>query len=102
MSEFKRDTAQPDRFACIECFVGYHRMWLVENSQSFLRLPVRDHPRASLFESLPTGNVVEMVVTVNQVTDGLVRDLPDFRKVLGSALRPSVPYGIRSDHTFIR
>ena len=59
---------------------------------------MRDDRGARILERLAAGDVVVVVVAVDQVLDRLVGDLLDLVDVGGHRLRPPVADGIGGDH----
>src|SRR5262245_39412899 len=70
--------------------IGKRRMRILEHRQALLRPPVRDDGGAGVLERLAAGDVVEMMMAVDQVLDGLVGDLLDLGDIVLPAGRPSV------------
>ena len=62
---------------------------------------MRDDLGAEVLERLATGNVIEMMMAVDQVFDRLVGDLLDFVDVGLHRLRPQVADRIGRDHALL-
>ena len=56
-----------------------------------------DDSGTGIFERLPAGDVVEVVMAVNQVSDRPVGDFPDFGDVGSASLRSAVRHRIGGD-----
>src|SRR5262249_14357037 len=59
---------------------------------------VSNHGRASILEGFAAGDVIEVVVTVDQVLDRLIGDLLDFVDIRLSAGRPAVSDWVGGNH----
>ena len=59
---------------------------------------MRDHDGARILEWLAAGDVVVMVVAVDQVFDGLLGDLLDLGEIGRRRLRPAVADRVGRDH----
>ena len=68
-------------------------------SQLRLLYPQQQNRRASILEGFATGDVVEVVVTVDQVPDRLVGDLFDFVNIRLSASWPAVSDWVGGNHS---
>ena len=90
--------AEPDDApGVIDKLVGQRRGRVGQFLEPHFRLLVRDDRGARVLERLAAGDVVEVVVAVNQVFDRLAGDLADFRDVVGAAGGPAVGDGIGGD-----
>ena len=74
----------------VEGLVGQHRVRVLEHGQPLLGPLVRDDGGARVLERLAAGDVVVVVVAVDQVLDRLVGDLLDLVDVGLPAGRPAV------------
>ena len=77
--------------------VGQHRMRVSELGEALLGAPMRDDRGASILQGLASGDVIEMVVAVDQILDGLVGDLLDLIDVGLPTCRPPVGDRIGGD-----
>src|SRR6516162_1129410 len=64
-------------------------------------LLVRDDGGSGVLECLAAGDVVIMMIAVDQIFDWLVRDLLDFIDILLAAVRPAVGDRIRCDYAVL-
>ena len=96
--QFQRCSAQCDRPLPVDGFVRDHGMRLVENLQPLLCFRVGDNACPGLFEGLTAGDVIEMVVTGDQVADGSVGDLADLLlSSIGCRLAGGCPLQVSCD-----
>ena len=70
----------------------------LEHRQPLLGALVRDHHGAGILERFAAGDVVVMVVAVDQIFDGLVGDLLDLGDIGHRRLRPAIADRIGGDH----
>ena len=90
IGELQRGAAELDGLGLVEGLVGHHHVGVLGLRQMSLGVLVRDHARAGVLERLAAGDVVEMVMAVDQILDRLVGDLLDLVDVVGHAFRPLV------------
>src|SRR5688572_18846703 len=94
IGQLQRSSAQRDGSLTVDGFVRYDGVRLLQGLQALLRPSVRDDSRTSLLECLPSGDVIEVMVAVDQIANRLVGDLANFGQVLCAALRAAVPDGV--------
>jgi hypothetical protein len=75
--QLERRAAEADRPVVSDGLVGKRRIGVVQYGQPIPDALMRDDRRTGVLERLTPGDVIEMMVAVNQVTDRLIRDLPD-------------------------
>ena len=78
--------------------VWHDGMRILQHGKALFGALVRDHPRAGVLERLAAGNVVVVMVTVDEILDRLVRDLLDLVDVGLPARRTPVGNWIGRDH----
>jgi hypothetical protein len=96
--QLERGVPERDRAMAVEDFVGHDRVRILDLGETLLRALERDDHRAGVLEGLAPGDVVEVMVAVNEVLDGLVGDFLDLADVSRPAGRPAVPDGVGRDH----
>ena len=82
----------------VEGLVRQHRVRVLEHGEPLLGPLVRDDGGAGVLERLAAGDVVVVMVAVDQVLDRLFRDLLDLVDVGLPARRPAVGDRVGSDH----
>ncbi len=102
IAELQRGAAKRDRALVINGLVGDHRVRVLELLQALLGTLVSNHRRAGILEGLAAGDVIEVVVTVDQVPDRRLGDFPDLVNVLLSAIRTAIGDRVGGDHPFGR
>jgi len=95
--ELQCGAAQRNCSLSIDRLVGQHRVGIVQDLQALQHSPVRDDSGTRLFEDATASNVIEVVMAVDQISDRLVRDLSDLRKVLRATFGTAVPDRIGDD-----
>ena len=90
IAQFERRAAELDRLLVADQLVRHDRVRVLQHLQPRGRVLVRDHARAGVLERLAAGDVVEVVVAVDQVFDRLVGDLLDLVDILLPAGRASI------------
>ena len=85
-------------FFAVERLVGQHGIWVLQDGKPLFRSAVRDDSGAGILEGLAAGDVIEVVVAVDQVLDRLAGDLLDLVHIGLSARRPAVGDRIGGDH----
>ena len=98
VGQLERGVTELNRPLLVHRFIGQRRRRILEHCEAFLRLLVGDDLRAGILERLAAGDVVVVVVAVDQVLDRLVGDLLDFVDIGCHRLRASVTDGIGGDH----
>ena len=76
-------------------------MRVLERGKTLLGALVRDDRGAGVLERLAAGDVIEVVVAVDQELDRLVRHLLDFGDVVLPGCRPAVADRIGRDHAIL-
>jgi hypothetical protein len=71
---------------------------IFQHGKTFFGALVCDYPRAGVLECLAAGNVVVVMMTVDEILDRLARDLLDLVDVGLSARRPAIGNGIGRDY----
>jgi len=99
VGHLQRRAAELDGALLGEGLVGQRGGRVLDDREALLGLAVRDDLRARVLERLAAGDVVVVVVAVDEVLDRLVGDLPDLGHVRRAALRPAVGDRVGGDHT---
>ena len=98
MAELERRSAEAQGALFLERLVGQHHQRILLGEDPILGAPVGDDRRAGILERLAAGDVVVVVVAVDQVLDRLVGDLLDLLDVGLDHFRPAVADRIGGDH----
>ena len=98
IGQLQRGAAEGDHALVIHHFIGQRRERVLQYSEAFFRPFVRDDDGAGILERFAAGDVVVVVMAVNQVFDRLVGDLFDFVDISGHRLRPAVADGVSGNH----
>src|SRR5215510_9159055 len=97
IGELQRGATELDRLGRVEGLVDRHHQRILQLVEPLLGAFVRNHASAGVLEGLAAGNVVEMMVAVDQIADRLVGDLLDLIDVVLHALRPRIADRISGD-----
>jgi hypothetical protein len=84
ISQLERGAAELDRFVLIDRLIGKHRVRILNALEALFGFLVRHELGAGVLEWLAAGDVVEMVMAVNHVSDRLVGDLLDLVDIVGT------------------
>src|SRR5262245_26680068 len=76
-------------------------MWIIEDRKPFLGPAVRDDRATGFLERLTAGDIIEMMMAVDQILDRLISDLSDFGDIILSTCRTAVAYGVGRDYAVI-
>ena len=98
VTQLERRVAERDRPLGIHGLVRQNRVRILQDRQALLGSLVRDDSRASVLEGLAAGDVVEVMVAVDQILDRLARDLLDLVDVGHHRLRAPVADRVGGDH----
>src|SRR5262244_4319352 len=98
MSELERCVAERDRPIIIHGLIRNYGVRILEPLEALLGVLVRDERGAGVLEGFAAGDMVIVVMTVNDVPDRLVRDLLDLVDISCHRLRTPVTDGIGRDH----
>src|SRR3954451_10889825 len=97
--QFERGTAELDRPAIVvDHLIRERSVGVVEHGEAFLRPLVRDNGCARIFEGLAAGDVVVVVMAVDQEFDRLVGNLLDLGDIVLPAGRSAIGDRIGRDH----
>ena len=99
--QLERGAAELDDLLVADRLVGQRRVRILERLEPLRGVLVRDDRGAGVLERLAAGDVVEVVVAVDQVLDRLVGDLLDLVDILLPAGRPAVGDRIGGDHAVL-
>jgi len=76
--EVKRRSTELDRALTVDNLVGDNDIEAFELGQPFFSSAMRDDGRACILEYFATGDVVIVMMAVNQILDRRLRNLADF------------------------
>src|SRR5215475_1246473 len=97
--QLERSAAELDRAAGIaDDLIGERRVRILEHGEALLGPPMSDDGGAGVLERLAAGDVIVVVVAVDQELDRLVGHLLDLGNVVLAAGRPAVGDRIGRDH----
>ena len=99
VNQLERGSAEGDRSVVVNGLVGNHHVRILDLLEAFLGSLVRDERGAGVLEGFAAGDVVEMVVAVNHVSDRLGRDLLDLVEIGRDRLWTSVADRVGGNHT---
>ena len=100
--QLERRAAELDRAALSPIVSsGSTRVRIVQRLEALLGAAVRDEGGAGVLERLAAGDVIVVVVAVDQVFDRLVGDLLDLVDILLAARRPAVGDRVGGDHALL-
>ena len=99
--QFERRAAELDHLLVADRLVRDDGVRILQHLEPLGRVLVRDDPRAGVLERLAAGDVVEVVVAVDQVLDRLVGDLLDLVDILLPAGRAAIGDRIGRDHAVL-
>jgi hypothetical protein len=94
--------AELDGAELVHRLVGDHDVGVAQRLEPRLRVAVRDDRGAGLLEGLAAGDMVVVVMAVDQILDRRLRDLADLREIRGRCLRPQERDRVGGDHAFRR
>ena len=101
-AELQRGPAERDGAVGIDGLIGQRCVRILEDFQPLFGALVCDDGCAGILERLAAGNMVEMVMTVDQVADRGLRDLPDLGDVVLRSGRPAIGNRIGRNHPIRR
>ena len=99
--QLEHGAAELEGAALFEGLVGQRRGRILDLLEALLGALVRDDLRAGVLERLAAGDVVVVVVAVDQVLDRLVGDLLDLLDVGHRRFRPPVGDRVGGDHAVL-
>src|SRR5262245_15507689 len=99
--QLERGVAELDGLFVTDRAVGQRRVRIVELGEPLARILVRDDGGAGVLERLAAGDVIEVVVAVDQVADRRLRDLADFGDVIRPAGGPAIADRVGGDHAVL-
>jgi len=102
VGKLEHGAAELEGAALFEGLVGQWGIGVLDDLETLLGALVGDDPRPGILERLAAGDVVEVVVAVDQIADRLVADLPDLLDVGGRGLRPAVGDRVGGDDAVVR
>ena len=79
--------------------IGQRRVGVGKRREPRLDVLVRQDGGAGVLEGFAAGDVVVVVMAVDQILDRLVGDFLDLVDVLLAAVRPAMRHGVGRDHT---
>ena len=97
IDEIERGPPELDRALPVHDLIGHDDDGRFQDRQPLLGATVRHHDGAGVLERLAAGNVIVMMVAVDQVLDRRLRDLPDFIEIGLYRLRPAITDRIGDD-----
>jgi hypothetical protein len=98
IAQLERGAAERNGLVGVERLVGQDRVGIAQRREPFRHPPVRDDARAGILERLAAGDVVIVMMAVDQIFDRLVGHLPDLVDIGLSAGRAPVGDRIGGDY----
>src|SRR6266404_9544008 len=98
VAQLERRVTERDRALGVYRLVRQDRVRILEYRQALLGPLVRNDRGAGVLEGLAAGDVIEVLVAVDQVLDRLARDLLDLVDVGYDGLRTAVTDRVGRDH----
>ena len=99
IAQFERGAAELDDAALVaHGFVRQHGVRVFECGEACLGALMGDHFCARVLERLATGNMVKVVVTIDQILDRLVGDFANLVEIGLPAGGPAIGHRVGGDH----
>src|SRR5581483_967779 len=98
VDQIERSAAELDRPLAVHDLIRNHHVRSLELHKALLGAAMGDHCSAGILEHLAAGNVVVVMVAVDQVLDRRLRDFADFVEVGLGCLRAAVADRVGDDH----
>jgi hypothetical protein len=101
IEQLDRGAAEVDGFLAVYCLIRQGRVRVLERSQMLRDLLVPNDCGPGVLERLAAGDVIVVMVAVDQIFDRLVGDFFDLVDVLLAAVRPAVGDRVGRDHAVL-